>query len=182
MATTSRKIRVRPTSRASSAISLGVFWRLAPSTSAIILSSVLSPGLLVTRTQISSDTTVVLPVTPLRSVPDSRMTGADSPVMAASLTEAIPAMTSPSAGIISPLRTSTRSPFCRLVAATHSPWPSFGSLTLRAWSWLMPAFRLSARALPRPSARVSAKLANHRVSHNQAVSCQARLGVTPDRG
>ncbi|MNO55629.1 hypothetical protein D3C76_461220 [compost metagenome] len=46
----------------------------------------------------------------------------------------------------------------------------------------MPAFRLSARALPRPSARVSAKLANHRVSHNQAVSCQASEGVTPESG
>ena len=75
---------------------VGVFCRLAPSTSAIMRSSVLSPGLLLMCTQIWSETTVVLPVTPLRSVPDSRMTGADSPVMAASLTEAMPATTSPS--------------------------------------------------------------------------------------
>ncbi len=46
----------------------------------------------------------------------------------------------------------------------------------------MPAFRLSARALPRPSARVSAKLANQRVSQSQAVSCQASEGATPESG
>ena len=145
-------------------------------------SSVLSPGLLLMCTQIWSETTVVLPVTPLRSVPDSRITGADSPVMAASLTEAMPATTSPSAGIISPLRTSTRSPLSRLVAGTHSPLSSCGLVTRRALSWLMPAFRLSARALPRPSARVSAKLANQRVSQSQAVSCQASDGATPESG
>ena len=39
------------------------------------------------------------PVTAERSPPLSRMTGADSPVMAASLTEATPSITSPSAGI-----------------------------------------------------------------------------------
>ena len=42
------------------------------------------------------------PVTALRSPPLSRMTGADSPVMADSSTEAMPSMTSPSPGMISP--------------------------------------------------------------------------------
>ena len=41
------------------------------------------------------------PVTAERSPPASRMTGADSPVMAASFTEAMPSMTSPSPGMIS---------------------------------------------------------------------------------
>ena len=40
---------VRPASRMSSAISLGVFWRLAPSTSAIMRSRKVSPGLAVIR-------------------------------------------------------------------------------------------------------------------------------------
>jgi hypothetical protein len=60
------------------------------------------PGSCVTRTVISSDSTRVPAVTALRSPPASRMTGALSPVMAASLTEATPAITSPSAGIRSP--------------------------------------------------------------------------------
>ena len=42
-----------------------------------------SPGLAVIFTLIQSDITVVPPVTPLRSSPLSRMTGADSPVIAA---------------------------------------------------------------------------------------------------
>ena len=44
----------------------------------------------------------VPPVTALRSPPDSRMTGALSPVIALSLTDAIPSITSPSTGIVSP--------------------------------------------------------------------------------
>ena len=81
---------VRAASRMSSAISLGVFCRLAPSTSAIIRSRNVSPGLAVTSTMIQSESTCVPPVTALRSPPASRITGALSPVMAASLTEATP--------------------------------------------------------------------------------------------
>ncbi|SQC88681.1 Uncharacterised protein [Klebsiella pneumoniae] len=50
--------------------------------------------------------------------PDSRITGADSPVMALSSTEAPPSMTSPSQGIISPASTSTTSPLRRSSAGT----------------------------------------------------------------
>ena len=57
------------------------------------------------RTTIWSDSTRVPPVTAERSPPDSRMTGADSPVMADSSTEAMPSMTSPSDGMISPADT-----------------------------------------------------------------------------
>ena len=80
---------------------------------AIILSMKLSPGSLVTSTTIWSEMTMVPPVTALRSPPLSRMTGADSPVMALSSTEAAPSMTSPSAGICSPADTTTISPLRR---------------------------------------------------------------------
>ena len=68
-----------------------------------------SPGRAVMRTTIWSDSTRVPPVTAERSPPDSRMTGADSPVMADSSTEAMPSMISPSDGIISPADTTTTS-------------------------------------------------------------------------
>ena len=81
-----------------SAISLGVRCRSEPSTSAIIRSTKDWPGSEVMRTTIRSDSTVVPPVTALRSPPDSRMTGADSPVTADSSTDATPSITSPSTG------------------------------------------------------------------------------------
>ena len=96
---------VSPASRMLRAISLGVFCRSAPSTSAIMRSRKVSPGLAVMRTTIRSDSTRVPPVTAERSPPDSRMTGADSPVMADSSTEAMPSTTSPSPGISSPAAT-----------------------------------------------------------------------------
>ena len=61
------------------------------------------PDSAVTRIMISvADSTRVPPVTALRSPPLSRMTGADSPVMADSSTVAAPSITSPSAGMMSP--------------------------------------------------------------------------------
>ena len=93
---------VMPASRMSSAISFGVLRRSAPSTSRIMRSMKVLPGAAVMRTTSQSDTTVVPPVTALRSPPDSRMTGADSAVIALSLTLATPSITSPSDGIRSP--------------------------------------------------------------------------------
>jgi hypothetical protein len=90
---------VNDASRMFNAISFGVFCRDAPSTSAIIRSMNVSPGLEVIRTTIRSESTFVPPVTADRSPPDSRMTGADSPVMADSSTLATPSTTSPSPGI-----------------------------------------------------------------------------------
>ena len=98
---------VSAASRMFSAISFGVFCRDAPSTRAIIRSMNVSPGLEVIRTTIRSDSTVVPPVTALRSPPDSRITGADSPVIADSSTLAIPSTTSPSPGMIWPASTTT---------------------------------------------------------------------------
>lgn len=92
-----------------SAISFGVCCRAAPSTSAIIRSMNVCPCLAVIRTTIRSDSTTVPPVTAERSPPDSRITGADSPVIADSSTEAMPSMISPSDGIVSPAETSTTS-------------------------------------------------------------------------
>ena len=71
----------------------------------------LLPGSEVMRIFSQSDTTVVPPVTEQKSPPLSRTTGADSPVMADSSTEAMPSMTSPSLGMISPALTRTTSPF-----------------------------------------------------------------------
>ncbi len=106
---TNTKMMDRATSRICRAISLGVFFRLAPSTMAIILSRKAPPASWVTRTTSQSESTVVPPVTAERSPPASRMTGADSPVMAHSSTEAAPSTTSPSAGICSPAGTENRS-------------------------------------------------------------------------
>src|ERR1700746_366434 len=116
------KMMVRPTRRISRAISFGVFCRSAPSTSLIMRSRKVDPSAAVMRTLIQSDNTWVPPVTAERSPPDSRMTGADSPVMAASLTEAMPSITSPSEGMVSPASTSTTSPTFRLVLGTNL-WP-----------------------------------------------------------
>ena len=110
---------VSPASNMFSAISFGVFCRSAPSTSAIIRSRKVSPGFDLMRTLIQSEITVVPPVTAERSPPASRMTGALSPVMADSSTDATPSMTSPSPGMTSPARTNTTSPFRNFEAGTQ---------------------------------------------------------------
>ena len=106
---TRRKMMVIATSRMVSAISFGVFCRWALSTRWIMRSRKLSPGLAVMRMTSQSESTFVPPVTALRSPPLSRMTGALSPVMALSSTEAIPSMASPSPGMMSPASTRTMS-------------------------------------------------------------------------
>ena len=120
VAVANTKMMVRPISRMFSAISFGVFCRSAPSTSLIMRSRNDEPGEEVMRITMRSEMTVVPPVTAERSPPDSRMTGADSPVMAASLTEAMPSITSPSPGMMSPASHTTRSPACRSSAETPS--------------------------------------------------------------
>jgi hypothetical protein len=114
------KTKVRPTSRIVSAISFGVRRRSAPSTSVIMRSRKPAPGSCVIRTTSRPATTPVLSVTAERSPPDSRITGADSPVIALSSTEATPSTASPSAGMRSPGSTSTRSPRRRLRLETRS--------------------------------------------------------------
>ena len=158
---------VKPTSRMSSAISFGVFWRSAPSTSLIMRSRKVEPGAAVMRTLIQSDSTWVPPVTAERSPPDSRMTGADSPVIAASFTEAMPSTTSPSDGMVSPASTSDH--VADLEAGAGDPLGSCcRSAPVRSLAWVSVRVRRSASAcaLPRPSAIASAKLANSTVNHS----------------
>ncbi len=167
-----------PDSRIVSAISFGVFCRLAPSTSAIIRSMNVSPGLAVTCTTSQSESTRVPPVTAERSPPASRMTGADSPVTADSSTEATPSTTSPSAGIRSPAWTRTMSPRRSSVANTDrkSRWLPGSRIRFARVSIRVPR-SASACALPRPSAIASAKLAKSTV--NQSQSASWRVNPTP---
>ncbi len=160
------------------AISFGVFWRSAPSMSAIIRSMKEWPGREVTRTTIRSESTVVPPVTPERSPPASRITGADSPVTADSSTEATPATTSPSAGISSPASTRTKSNCLRSVAATASVAARSTSVPYR--QCVSRSATVSVRALrsdsacarPRPSATASARFAKTTVSQSQTLTVQ----------
>ena len=132
-----------------------------------------SPGFDVMRTTIMSDSTRVPPVTAERSLPDSRMTGADSPVIADSSTLATPSTISPSPGISSPAWTRTRSPSRSALAGTVSRcWPRrrtamVSALALRS---------VAACAFPRPSAIASAKLAKSTVNQSQKATCPVKSG------
>ena len=179
----SRKVNVSATSRMVRAISFGVFWRVAPSTMPIMRSRKVSPGLTLMRTTSQSDSTRVPPVTALKSPPDSRMTGADSPVMADSSTEATPSITSPSPGMVSPASTSTTSPRRRSSAGSlfHGlPYP--GSSCFLANTVFFRPLSAAACALPRPSAIASAKLANSTVNHSQRVMARMKPGVSTPCG
>ena len=114
---------MRPASRMLSAISFGVLRRSAPSTSAIMRSRNDLPGSWVTWITRWSESSRVPPVTAERSPPASRITGADSPVIADSSTEPTPSMISPSAGITSPALTTTTSPRWSSGAGTSSSAP-----------------------------------------------------------
>ncbi|RPK64322.1 hypothetical protein EES42_27445 [Streptomyces sp. ADI95-17] len=160
---------VRDARRMFSAISLGVFCRAAPSTRAIIRSMNVSPGLVVILTTIRSESTFVPPVTADRSPPDSRMTGADSPVIADSSTLATPSTTSPSPGMMSPASQTTRSPTRSSVPGTRS---SFLPISRRATVSVLALRSVSACALPRPSATASARLAKIVVSQSQTAIAQ----------
>ena len=123
------------------------------------------------RTTIRSDSTRVPPVTAERSPPASRMTGADSPVIADSSMLAIPSTTSPSLGITSPATTTTSSPRSSWVPGTSSSEPSgrrrFAIVSERVLR------SVSACALPRPSATASAKFANSTVNQRNPATSAA---------
>jgi hypothetical protein len=118
---------------------------------------------------ISSESTRVPPVTAERSPPDSRITGADSPVIADSSTDATPSTTSPSPGMNSPADTFTKSLALSSEPGTSSIVPPFQ----KRWATVSErALRsVSACALPRLSAMASAKFANSTVNHNHSVIC-----------
>jgi hypothetical protein len=124
------------------------------------------------RTAISSLSTRVPPVTADRSPPDSRITGADSPVIADSSTVAMPSMISPSPGMTSPALTRQTSPrsscdegFSEMVPSAARTRAVVSARVLR---------KVSAWALPRPSAMASAKLANSTVNHSHALTRPAK--------
>ena len=104
------------------------------------------------------------PVTALRSPPVSRMTGALSPVMALSSTEATPITISPSPGMNSPASTSTTSPLRRSALVVRKRRASSGSKA-----------PLSADALELPGDDVAARLAQ-RVGLRLAAAFGHRLG------
>ena len=178
VAVANTKMMVRPASRMLSAISLGVFCRVAPSTSAIMRSRKVEPWAAVMRTRITSDSTRVPPVTAERSPPLSRMTGALSPVMALSSTEAMPCTTSPSLGIRSPACTSTTSS-TRSSEAGMSCVSSPAPVRRRAMVSVRARRRVAACALPRPSATASARLANSTVIHSQMMICRVKPRFGP---
>jgi hypothetical protein len=99
------------------------------------------------------------------------MTGADSPVIADSSTEAMPSTISPSEGIISPATTTTTSSTVSSDDGTALVVPSsprrLAMVAVRAWR------SVAAWALPRPSATASAKLANSTVNHSHAATSPA---------
>ncbi len=171
---------VRLASRMFSAISFGVFCRDAPSTKAIIRSMKVSPGFDVICTTIRSESTFVPPVTDERSPPDSRITGADSPVMADSSTLATPSTTSPSPGIVWPASTITTSPRVRDAAGTSvicndsSGAPVTQPVALRAIVSERVRRNVSACALPRPSATASAMFAKSVVSQSHTAMTHAK--------
>ncbi len=158
---------MRPASRMFRAISFGVFCRSAPSTRAIMRSRNVSPGLAVIRTTIWSDSTRVPPVTAERSPPDSRITGADSPVMADSSTEAMPSMISPSTG-----SSRRRTPRRRRPLSAPTTAPLDGARRCRRLAMVSARVlrSVAAWALPRPSAIASAKLANSTVNQRNSAT------------
>ncbi|CAM3315358.1 hypothetical protein ARUL111621_15220 [Arthrobacter ulcerisalmonis] len=142
-----------------------------------------SPGREVIRTTIRSESTLVPPVTALRSPPDSLTTGADSPVIADSSIAAIPQTMSPSPGTNSPAVTTTMSPkvrsddgVCTSAARSAAGSAASSYAAMRFAGVLVRVFRrLSACALPRPSATDSARLANSTVSHSQPAMAHVKV-------
>jgi hypothetical protein len=101
------------------------------------------------------------------------MTGADSPVMADSSTEAMPSVISPSEGMRSPASHTTMSPLASEAAGTNSSVPS--DRRRRASVSDRMRRKVSAWALPRPSAMASAKLAKITVRNSQMVMDQVKV-------
>ena len=125
-----------------------------------------SPGFAVTRTTMRSLSTRVPPVTPERSPPASRITGADSPVMADSSTDG-DALDDLAVGRdhvagLDRRRGRRRGGRAPGRGSSTSPGPSRRAIVV-----VRVLRRLSAWALPRPSASASAKFANSTVSHSQ---------------
>ncbi len=117
-----------------------------------------------------------------KSPPDSRMTGADSPVMALSSTEAAPSMTSPSAGMVSSRLDQHDVAFPQIFRLDERRFAAARTilvnvLAMTIWRMLRSA---EACARLRPSASASAKLANSTVKSSQTVMAKMNpAGASP---
>ena len=133
------------------------------------------------RTTSQSDNTRVPPVTELKSPPEARITGALSPVMALSSTEATPSITSPSPGMKSPVSTSTTSSLRKVEPAASAYFsPYCGRTSFLAWTSRLALRIAAAWARLRPSAIASAKLANSTVNHSHKVIARMKpAGASP---
>lgn len=183
LATTSRNTSVRPTSRMVSASSLGVFWRRALSTMAIMRSRKLSPGSAAMRTKIQSDRTRVPPVTEQKSLPAARITGADSPVMALCRPRRCRRSPARRPARFRPLRSGPRRPCAARPRARVARERQYGGsaaaaslsrkpVSTRASMVVRKPRRAAACCLPRPSANASAKLANSTVNQRPAATAR----------
>ncbi len=168
---------VVPDSRIVSAISLGVFCRCAPSTSAIIRSMKVSPGLEVMRMTIRSESTLVPPVTALRSPPLSRMTGALSPVIADSSTRRDALDHLAVAGDDVARLADDQVALAQLGAG--DALLALPLTSLRAMVSVLVLRSASACALPRPSAIASAKFAKSTVNQSQSVIWPLKSRLRP---
>ena len=160
---------VRPASRMLSAISFGVFWRSAPSTSAIMRSRNVSPGFDVIFTTISSDSTRVPPVTAAavaaRLADHGRRLAGDRRLVDRrdaldDVAVAGDELAGPNHAEVADLQLARRrlDERCRRGCRTYA---IVSERVLRS---------VSACALPRPSAIASAKLANNTVNHSHAAT------------
>ena len=135
----------------------------APSTSAIMRSRNDWPGSCVISTTIRSESTRVPPVTARRSPPASRMTGADSPVIADSSTDAMPSIDRAVAGDHLAGLDDDDVAAAQLGRGARRCRPR----SVRDGRRCASRAASSACALPRPSAIASARLPKTTVSHSQ---------------
>ncbi len=179
---------VSAASRMSSAISLGVFWRLAPSTIAIMRSRNVSPGFAATRTTSQSESTRVPPVTDAAVAAaladDRRALAGDADLVDRGdafddLAVARDRRRPPRPGRGRPC---AASPTAR--RAARGVASCLGEL-LRRRVALARLRSASACALPRPSAIASAKFANSTVNQSQSDTARMnparRLAVAAER-
>src|SRR5215831_4116457 len=99
--------------------------------------------------------------------------------MAASFTEAMPSITSPSDGMVSPASTMTTSPTFRLVPGTVLYFSRPGPVSSLAWVSVRVLRSESACALPRPSAIASEKFANKTVNHSHSTIWNSKPICSP---
>ena len=162
----SRNAIVAVTSNIDKAISCGARERPVPSEIVTIGSK--NPSRLLTRTTSQSESICVPQRTNEQAGPVARSTGADSPVTAASLTEAAPSITVPSAGMMSFASTSTTSPRRNVSASTRRYSLRFVPSSRFACTFPAIDRSVAARALAHSTTIDSAKFANRTLNHSHA--------------